>query len=601
MRSLFQGRTRAIRRPRLIPSLLSCLGLGLCIAAPLHADRLVTKDGRVVEAKKVRENGETYEITFKAGQVVCKKTDVASAEIIEDVSEYVPKNDEEKKKLDAGFVRMNGKWMTKGALQAELDKRAKEAQKRTADRALHSDFYQGWTKETSHFKFQTNTSPELLDFYSNLLEAYYSLLDSRIGIKPTPTLRATKMKVNIYRSRQDFSDNNEVGAGGSVVGYFSFPNQTLNFFHDYTDPESSQQTALHECTHLLTYLIDPQFLSPVYSIWVNEGMAEYLGTAKVTQDPKSKKITIEPGQMLLDATLTVQEAIKSGTDIKLKDLFLIQKPGFQYPAYAHSWSFIYFLHSKEATRKNFTSFFRDLYTRTGVESEMDGNFAVVPTAEVQRLLFSKLKIKDLDALDKEWKAYIASIPVDGPEARFRRGQIYLLVGWGEEEQARKDFNAAIEGGILHPDAFAGRAELSMRNGDREKAISDYRRALELDPLNPEYYYELAQAISRASFFVNTGPVNMTIKGISTKTRLDDSLTIAEVDDGEKYLGLAAELDPESDDKAKVLEKYRKAKERWLARKAKGAAAADESEAEAPTAGDSEPKSGDGASKPGDKQ
>ncbi|TAJ11394.1 MAG: hypothetical protein EPO68_14570, partial [Planctomycetota bacterium] len=230
------------------------------LAPALHADRLITKDGRILEAQKIRQKDDGYEIAFVHGTVNCPKDLVASAEIVEDVSDYVPKNDDEKKKLESGFVRFNGKWMTKSALQVDLDKRAKELAKRTEDRALHSDFFKGWTKETAHFKVQTNTSLELLDYYANLLETYYGLMDARIGIKPTPTLRSTKMQVNIYKSWDEFREINEANVGGGVAGYFSPADKTLNFFHNYSDPGMSTWVGLHECTHLLTFLIDPQFV-----------------------------------------------------------------------------------------------------------------------------------------------------------------------------------------------------------------------------------------------------------------------------------------------------------------------------------------------------
>lgn len=576
------------------PLSAACAALLAC-ALPAHADLVVTKDGRSVEALKVREVGDRYEITLKAGTISCPKSDVASAEIVEDAAEYVPKNDDEKKKLESGFVRFNGRWMTKTALQVELDKRAKESQKRAADHAQHSDFFKGWTKESQHFKFQSNTSPELLDYYANLLEAYYNLMDSRIGIKPTPTLRATKMKVNIFKNMEEFLTLAELPTGYGTLGYFSPPLQTLNFYHDFSDPALSTWVALHECTHLLTYLIDPQFVPSVYSIWVNEGVADFFGSAEVTVDPKSKKITIQPGKLQLHRTLTVQGAIKEGNDVKLKDLLETTYQNFGGFEYAHAWSFIYYLNSKDTTRKAFASFFKDLYTRTGVESKRYGNQVVVEHAEINKLLLSKLKTKDLDALDKEWKAFIAAIPLDGPEARFERARYYIDWGGGDEDQSRKDLEAAIEGGITHPAAYAGRAELAWRKGDRDQAIADMRRALELDPLNAQYHYMLARAVSRAEFFIVTGPVRVTVKGASTRTRLDSRLTQAEVDEGEKHLSFAAELDPQDEQYAKVLEKYKRAKDRWIARKAKGAAPDGEGDDGAGEGDDAKapPKSGDG--------
>jgi hypothetical protein len=48
---------------------------------------------------------------------------------------------------------------------------------------------------------RSNTSPELLEHYGDLLESYYGLMDDAIGIDPTPTMKRTKMAVNVFNRR----------------------------------------------------------------------------------------------------------------------------------------------------------------------------------------------------------------------------------------------------------------------------------------------------------------------------------------------------------------------------------------------------------------
>ena len=50
------------------------------------------------------------------------------------------------------------------------------------------------------------TMPELLEYYCELLEAYYDLMDDRFRIKPSPSLRRTKMAVNIFGSVTESAD-----------------------------------------------------------------------------------------------------------------------------------------------------------------------------------------------------------------------------------------------------------------------------------------------------------------------------------------------------------------------------------------------------------
>src|SRR5205085_7673576 len=79
-----------------------------------RADRLVTKDGRVLACKKARPEGTGYRVTFENGEIVlADKGPVRSVEIEGDMSDYVPANDDEKQKLAQGYVKYEGKWLSK--------------------------------------------------------------------------------------------------------------------------------------------------------------------------------------------------------------------------------------------------------------------------------------------------------------------------------------------------------------------------------------------------------------------------------------------------------------------------------------------------------
>ena len=284
--------------------------LAAAFCAPLHADRLLTKDGRILSPKKARELDKGYKLTFENGEIVlADKNLVQSVEIEGDMSEYVPKNDDEKQKLEQGYVKYQGKWLSRPAYEETLRKEHEKSKARTDLLALHSDFRNAWSKDTAHFSVKTDTSPELLEYYCELLEAYYNLMDERIGIEPTPTMKRTKMAVNIYKSREEFHslapwhDAGKMPLG--VAGFFSSSDKTLNFYHDYDDPSISNWVCLHECTHLLTFLINQQY---VPQIWLNEAVADYLGSSKIERDKKGK-LVIHPGEIQTDRVLTVQDAI----------------------------------------------------------------------------------------------------------------------------------------------------------------------------------------------------------------------------------------------------------------------------------------------------
>jgi len=146
---------------------LVCIGtliLADLVSSPLEAsDRLVTSDARVLVVEKARQLPDgSYVLDFEHGQVSCPARFVASVEIEGDMSDYVPKNEDEREKLARGYVRYEGKWMSKPAYGAQLKREAEDRRARTKELAAHCDFGNAWEKETDHFLVRTNTSPELL-------------------------------------------------------------------------------------------------------------------------------------------------------------------------------------------------------------------------------------------------------------------------------------------------------------------------------------------------------------------------------------------------------------------------------------------------------
>jgi len=476
--------------------------------APARADRLVTHDGRVLEVRRARQlpGGVGYRLLFENGEIVCPERFVASVEIEGDMSDYEPRSDDEREKLARGYVRYRGRWMSKAAYRGELKREAEARRERVAELAARADFASGWEKETRHFRFRTNTSPELLDHYAELLEAYYDLMDGRVSIDPTPNLRRTKMQVNIYRGREDWERNNEAGVDSGVAGYFSFKDESLNFFHDYDDPSLTDWVALHECTHLLTYLIQPEAWPSASAIWVNEGVADYLGSSEITRDEQGR-LRIRPGRIQIDRVLTVQQAIADGEHVALERLFAVRPEDFTALEYAHAWSFVHFLNSDPQREKGFWRFFRDFYSIPGgVECSWQpfgnqrGAAKIIPAAEVRRLLLEALGTEDVAALEEEWLRFVAAIRIDTPEARFRRAYVQVrTLDFDHFEQAARDLDAAIEQGFEDPRAYWARGQVRAREASDPRAgTADFRRAVELSPLNADFRFALGQSLTGAS-------------------------------------------------------------------------------------------------------
>jgi hypothetical protein len=550
------ARRVATAASRSVASVLVALSIA---AGSARADRVVTTDGRILSPQKARAEGDGYKFVFENGEIVLPdKSLVREVEIEGDMSDYTPANDDEKQKLAQGFVRYRGKWMSAQAYREELKKNFEASKKRTEEIRKHSDWSDAWTKETQHFKFKCNASPELLDYYSELLETYYNLQDQRIGINPPPNIKRQKMTVNIYRSNDDFHKYAAApDIGPSVLGYFWAADNTLNFYHEYQEPSLSTWVALHECTHLLTYLIEPQY-DP--QIWLNEAVADYFGSSKVTRN-KAGKLVIEPGQLQTDRVLTVQQALKdSGAQTgdsaggkekrgfegrpftKLEDLFMLSREAFDGFQYAHAWAFVYFLNNFDNGKyqKDFNRFFKGLYTlEKGVKVQPTPRGKMVAPKDIRDMLLKRLGVKDVPQLEADWRKFVADIPIIGPEARLKRG-IYGVREF-ELEQAITDLTAAIDGGVTDPRAWAYRAKAYAFTGKMELGLADAKKAIELDPLDAAYRYEYSQMMVG---MISSGSAHEG-GGVSFKAEGGEG-KIKDEPEAKKQACLAAELDPEND-------------------------------------------------------
>jgi tetratricopeptide (TPR) repeat protein len=336
-----------------------------------------------------------------------------------------------------------------------------------------------------------------------------------------------------------------------VLGYFTPNGKSLNFYHEYSEPEQTTWVALHECTHLLTYLVDPEY-EP--QIWVNEGVADFFGSSKVYRG-KNGKLVIEPGQLQTDRILTVQQALKdekaagpatAGAKVtgfagrpftKLEDLFMLTHDEFDGFQYAHAWSFVYFLNTAQNGKyaKSFGKFFKGLYTtEKGIPVKTDDGWKRVDPKDIRDYLLAKLGVKDVPALEAEWKAFVAAIPIDGVPAKLKRGLI--SVRRGDFESALDDLDAAIAGGATDPRAWYARGKAELFLGKRDQAIADAQKAVEMDPLAANYRYGLS--LMMVGIATTGGP-----GGVSFKA--DDGVKLKD-DDAKAQAGLAMELDPENE-------------------------------------------------------
>jgi tetratricopeptide (TPR) repeat protein len=481
---------------KLASAALVVLGLAFVAAPAALADRIVTKSGRVLEGKVTKKDDNTYHIKLNTTEFDMSVESIKEVLVEGDMSGYVPKDDKEKEFLAKGLVKYNGQWISKDQYQQNLDKENAKRRKLLDEEAKHLQFATGWKFETAHFQIQGNCPKDNLDDLASLLEEYYNLMNTKIGMKASPALQRKKMGVNIYRDEEDYIRSG--GAPGGTAGYFSNSQESLNLYYNFEDPGLTRHVTLHEGTHLLTYLCNPKFQPPS---WINEGMAEYFASAKITGERGKRKM--EPGQ-ILDLRLLVLQDMEKTTYVPVDKWLLYsdsynnvsQAGGSPYQHYAYWWGFCHFLMSNKKYDKKFQNYFRDLYAMQGFEKKVGyggldtgGVEFTVEPKEYSSKLYERLGVKDPKKLDEEFRAWIkAQEPVGA------RGYYYLgrdLCQQGKYDEALKNLDTAIAKGFDTSECYASRASAWFAKHQIEKAVQDLKKAIEQNPTEPSYRRELA--------------------------------------------------------------------------------------------------------------
>lgn len=482
--------TGSIRVAVLASSILASLG------PPAAADRIVTKSGKVLEGKAtVKEDG-SYRIELKTVTIDLAKDIVKEVLIEGDMATYVPKNEKEKEALAKGLVFYNGQWITKEAYKQAVDKELARRKKLLEEESKHLQFADGWKFETAHFQFQGNCPKDVLDDLASLMEEYYAVMNSKIGIKASPALQRKKMTVNVFRNKEDYVRVG--GAPSGTGGYFSNLQEALNFYYDFEDPGFTRQVMLHEATHLLTYLSNPKFDAPA---WINEGMAEYFGSSRITGDKGKRKM--EPGQILDNRLLVLQDMEKQNyipidkwLEYSTSYGAVERAGGNTYQHYSYWWAFCHFLATNKKYEKKFLQYFKDLYALQGFDKKvgyggMDTGgvaFSVEPKEYIAKLL-ERLGVRDIQKLDEEFRAWIRSTEPVGARGYFYVGRDLTMMRKYDEGLANLDI--AIQKGYDTAECYAMRARCYEGKRQVERANADWRKAIEQNPVEPSYRMELA--------------------------------------------------------------------------------------------------------------
>jgi len=469
----------------------------ICLTPLGLADQLILIDGRVVENCKLETVDQELFVVFPHGRLRIPPGQIK--EIIHDWdTTYKPKNEFEKEQLEKGFVFFKNTWMTKRKWESLLEERRIKREKRLEELNSHIEWENAWLKETKHFLFRTNTSEELLIYYSGLFESFYRSFTKQWGVTFSRSGREKKPEIHIYRDRQQYIVS---GAPPGTSGVFYSYNKELKLYHDPADPRFTLDVLFHECTHLMTHLMRTNFNCPV---WVDEGLAEYYGSS-IIEGEKINCGVLQEGRLA-----ALRYALAEGLYIPLEKMLLTPRDGFETVHYAEAWCLIHFLLEHKKYRSRFSSFFSALMTGLGTNETVftaakGRSLTTVKLNDVFALFKKKMGVSDLSEFEKEFLNYIVyGLPeigargyVDSARIRIRRWDL---------EGALDDLETAINYGSQDGACYVCGGRIFSLQDEYEKAAAHYLRAIELDPFNPDYHLELGLSLrsSRDSYMIDEG-------------------------------------------------------------------------------------------------
>jgi tetratricopeptide (TPR) repeat protein len=486
------------------------------LGAPGQAsDTLCLKDGRIFDDVVLQRGEGVILVKFENGQASVPLDRVLEC-VIENDTAFVPATEEEKQKVAEGLVLFEGKWVKPAERDARLKKLVAE-KRETVEKLKQSRLWRNRiVAETKDFTVEYTVPTPVFADCSERMEAYFAEFVKRWKIKKPRDL--AKLKVRFYAEPDDFYQ--VTGMPRGVLAFFEpvEPPYRLQFYYDRLDPMGVERDMLHEFGHYIQKLVDTGFS---YPHWPGESLAEYYSTA--SYDPATKKITIEP-VVLEERLIEIQRDIEEGERVGLEELIRNGNKG-EYHDYTWGWSLVYFLMSKPETAKKFEDFYLGLarsrsVSREGVSALKNYRADYVEGEEMLASFKKEMGLKrdsDVRALEIAWHdALQDDMRVTSSRGLARAAQ--MARRFDRKHRAKRLYEEAIAAGDATALTHHRYAELLEDMDEHAAAREHWAKAVELDPLVPEFYIAWGKSL------------------------LDEAATKEE---GKRLLKLAQEIEPEN--------------------------------------------------------
>ncbi|MDA1195889.1 MAG: tetratricopeptide repeat protein [Planctomycetota bacterium] len=467
---------RAIPR---IPVGLGLFVLGACLAVvgPAQADMLSLKDGRFITGRPIEKGELGFTVKYEHGDVFVPAALVADYYRSDEAGEFVPTTDEEKAKAEEGLAPWRDGWIKR----ARRDKLVKEQDAARRTRMEQQQARRKWRDraivKTKLFEFHHTLPDDLFQEFQDLFETYYKVFSKEWKIRPDKDFG--RVTINIYHDEEYYQQVS--GAPSGVVGWYMPANRDLHFFYDRNRHRFTLDVMFHEGNHMLTHMIDTRMWYPA---WLGEGMAEYYGASEWNAETKEMRVGGIQSSRLCVLWAQVEEREKRDKHTAWQGLqALIEMDRIGAVEYSWAWSLCHFLLSSEQYGKGFRKFYKDLGTDKKVKRVAYGPFVTVPAAEQIELLLKSLKVKSIEALEKEWHDYIRKeLALDLVDLDYA-GAGWIMSLYGERKKAEEFFEKAVAAGEQSGYVYYSYGKLLYDQGQRDRAGELIQKALDVDPFH----------------------------------------------------------------------------------------------------------------------
>lgn len=262
----------------------------------------------------------------------------------------------------------------------------------------HKTWEKRWTRETEHYRVETNAGYEILVTACIVMEQFHSMYRSFYGVDEKRKIPAIPVKIFATQDAfKDYAPLDMKGAGG----YYD-SKEIVTYDAGFASRMYLWETLAHEASHQFTDLVTKEW----QPTWMNEGTASFFEGVKILSNGQVVNNIIPRASRRLETFMR-----HSATDdrIKLRDLLTTQSGLDNYTGdhYAYGWALIYFLFNYTDDKGRPT--YRDL-----LQGYMKAGFRKVPQASAHIADFEKKivaaarhpSIKSLDAFESEWRAFM---------------------------------------------------------------------------------------------------------------------------------------------------------------------------------------------------